>query len=198
MFAYSLIWMNRNVQPSRKVVSMPAFRPKRLPFLIDVCAQCIVIEEDTRIAVLTPATSTGRRRAGRRPRIALSDADEEVGGEEGAEDHHLGDDEKQHPSSCGSTRELTLAAGGPWWSWSPWAAVCAMLAASIGDTSAWRPVGRSSPCSDRASRARRPRPRSRRAADRRRRARPAPRSCAARARSGSSASSPSAGRAAWR
>ena len=60
MFAYSLIWMNRNVQPSRKVVSMPAFRPKRLPFLIAVCAQCIVNEEDTRIAVLTPATSTGR------------------------------------------------------------------------------------------------------------------------------------------
>ncbi len=38
---------------------MPAFKPKRLPRLIDVCAQCSVNEEDTRIAVLTPATSSG-------------------------------------------------------------------------------------------------------------------------------------------
>ena len=41
------------------MVSIPAFSPKRLPFLIDVWAQWIVNEEDTRIAVLTPATSTG-------------------------------------------------------------------------------------------------------------------------------------------
>ena len=38
---------------------MPAFRPKRLPFLIDVSAQCIVTEDESRIAVLTPATATG-------------------------------------------------------------------------------------------------------------------------------------------
>ena len=38
---------------------MPAFRPARLPFLIDVCAQCIVSDELSRIAVLTPATATG-------------------------------------------------------------------------------------------------------------------------------------------
>src|SRR6202161_3824322 len=59
MFAYSLIWMKRNVQPSRNVVSMPAFRPKRLPRLIDCSAQWIVNDEETRIAVLKPATAIG-------------------------------------------------------------------------------------------------------------------------------------------
>ena len=41
------------------VVRMPAFRPKRFPRLIAVSAQWTVNEEDTRIAVLTPATATG-------------------------------------------------------------------------------------------------------------------------------------------
>ena len=98
MWTYSLIWMNRNVAPSRNVVSIPAFSPNRLPFLIDVWAQCIVNDEDTRIAVLKPATRTGSL-------LPLNGnqwspwtrADEEVGGEERAEDHHLGDDEKEHP-----------------------------------------------------------------------------------------------------
>ena len=47
------------MQPSSSVVSIPAFRPQWLPFLIAFWAQWIVNEEDTRIAVLTPATSTG-------------------------------------------------------------------------------------------------------------------------------------------
>jgi len=38
---------------------MPAFRPKRLPFLIDVSAQWIVSEDESRIAVLNPATTFG-------------------------------------------------------------------------------------------------------------------------------------------
>ena len=38
---------------------MPAFSPKRLPFLIDVCAQCMVSDELTRIAVFDPAIATG-------------------------------------------------------------------------------------------------------------------------------------------
>ena len=59
MWTYSLIWMKRNVKPSRNVDRMPAFRPKRLPFLIEVCAQCMVSDEDSRIAVLTPAMATG-------------------------------------------------------------------------------------------------------------------------------------------
>ena len=59
MWTYSLIWMNRNVAPSRNVVRMPAFSPKRLPFLTDSSAQCIVSDEDSRIAVLTPAISFG-------------------------------------------------------------------------------------------------------------------------------------------
>ena len=60
MWTYSLIWMKRKVQPSRNVARMPARRPARLPVLIDVCAQCSVIDEDSRIAVFTPATSLGR------------------------------------------------------------------------------------------------------------------------------------------
>ncbi len=59
MLAYSLIWMNRNEQPSRNVVSIPALRPKRLPFLIACSAQWIVKEEEIRIAVFMPATPTG-------------------------------------------------------------------------------------------------------------------------------------------
>ena len=39
---------------------MPAQRPLRLPFLIDVSAQCIVKLELTRISVLMPATKAGR------------------------------------------------------------------------------------------------------------------------------------------
>ena len=38
---------------------MPARKPKRLSFLIDVSAQCSVTDDDSRIAVLTPATSLG-------------------------------------------------------------------------------------------------------------------------------------------
>ena len=38
---------------------MPAFKPKRLPRLIDVWAQCMVSEEDHSTAVFTPATATG-------------------------------------------------------------------------------------------------------------------------------------------
>ena len=38
---------------------MPACSPKRLPCLADSSAQCIVSDEETRIAVLTPAISFG-------------------------------------------------------------------------------------------------------------------------------------------
>jgi hypothetical protein len=38
---------------------IPAFRPARLPFLIETCAQCIVSDELSRMAVFTPATATG-------------------------------------------------------------------------------------------------------------------------------------------
>src|ERR1700722_19214389 len=131
MFAYSLIWMNRKVQPSRNVVSMPAFRPKRLPRLIDCSAQWIVNDEDTRIAVLTPATSTGSVVPGaghgspcamRMKKYAVKKAPKTITSEMM---------KRSIPSSCGSARELTLAGGGPWWSWSPCAAGWAMLAASI-------------------------------------------------------------------
>ena len=70
--------------------------------------------------MLTPAISFGSWVALRRPLGALHDPDEEVGREEGPEDHHLGDDEKQHPEQRGSTREERLASGGPWCSCSCW------------------------------------------------------------------------------
>src|SRR5437763_29475 len=59
MWTYSLIWMKRKVLPSRNVERIPALSPKRLPCLIEVRAQCIVSEEESRMAVLTPATATG-------------------------------------------------------------------------------------------------------------------------------------------
>src|SRR5437660_588444 len=74
MLAYSLICTNRNVDPSRNVDRMPAFRPKWLPFLIDVCAQCMVKDDDHRIAVLTPATATGSVVPGAGPRRAAARA----------------------------------------------------------------------------------------------------------------------------
>ena len=60
MWTYSLIWMKRNVAPRPKVVKMPACSPRRLPALADSSAQCIVKDDDSRIAVLTPAISFGR------------------------------------------------------------------------------------------------------------------------------------------
>ena len=55
-----------------------------------------VSDDESRIAVLTPAISFGRSVAFRRPLRAPHDPDEEVGREEGPEDHHLADDEQQH------------------------------------------------------------------------------------------------------
>src|SRR3954454_629633 len=124
MWTYSLIWMNRNVRPSRNVAVMPACMPKRLPFLIDVCAQCSVSEDDTRIAVLTPATATGSSlpSIGKHvwpsatilmKKYAVKKAPKTITSE--MMNNNI-------PSSAGSTRELRLAGGGPWWS-CPWAAI---------------------------------------------------------------------------
>ena len=62
--AYSAICVSRNVRPMAKVSTRPALSPARLPRLIDVSAQCIVKLDVTRIAVLIPATKTGRCRPG--------------------------------------------------------------------------------------------------------------------------------------
>src|ERR1700759_3176974 len=59
MWMYSLTWTVRKVRPSRNVATMPAFRPNRLPRLIDVSAQWMVSDEESRMAVLTPATASG-------------------------------------------------------------------------------------------------------------------------------------------
>jgi hypothetical protein len=56
---YSLIWMKRKVVPSSSVVTNPSCIPRRLPLRIDSSAQCMVKLDETRIAVLTPATATG-------------------------------------------------------------------------------------------------------------------------------------------
>ena len=89
MWTYSLIWMNRNVQPSRNVVRMPACRPRRLPLLWACSAQCSVNEDETRIAVLTPAISFGSSVPSAGHSAPVHDPDEEVGREEGPEDHDL-------------------------------------------------------------------------------------------------------------
>ena len=62
---YSLIWMNRNVAPSAIVEMIPARIPKVLPRLADRSVQCIVIDEDSRIAAFVPATATGSSSTGR-------------------------------------------------------------------------------------------------------------------------------------
>jgi hypothetical protein len=56
---YSLICTQRKVRPSRNVDNIPALSPKRLPFLTETRAQWIVSEDESRIAVLTPATASG-------------------------------------------------------------------------------------------------------------------------------------------
>src|SRR5271165_884723 len=130
MLAYSLIWMNRNVQPSRNVVSMPALRPKRLPLAIELCAQWIVNEDDTRIAVLTPATWTGSVVPGAghgspdatlMKKYAVKKAPKTITSEMM---------KRSIPSRCVSTRELWLAGGG-WTAWASWPEPWAMLAASM-------------------------------------------------------------------
>src|SRR5262249_41709058 len=56
---YSLIWTNRNVAPSAIVETIPARIPSWLPRLADMSVQCIVIDEDSRIAAFVAATPTG-------------------------------------------------------------------------------------------------------------------------------------------
>ena len=76
---------------------MPACSPRRLPILCACSAQCSVNEDDTRIARVDARDELRQLRPLGRPLGALHDPDEEVGREEGPEDHDLGDDEKQHP-----------------------------------------------------------------------------------------------------
>ena len=59
MWTYSLIWMKRNVAPSSSVVSSPACMARRLPDLAPVERPVHGEHEESRIAVLTPATATG-------------------------------------------------------------------------------------------------------------------------------------------
>ena len=79
---------------------IPARMPNVLPRLADRSVQCIVIDEDSRIAAFVPATATGRL-LDRGPLALGDDADEEVGREERSEEHQLGDDEEQDPEHLG-------------------------------------------------------------------------------------------------
>ena len=97
MWTYSLIWMNRNVAPSTNVVSDPGLEPEavvRLGALERPVHRERRREQDRRVDAGDQLRQLGARR---RPRVAVHDPDEEVGREEGPEDHDLGDDEKQHP-----------------------------------------------------------------------------------------------------
>ena len=175
MLAYSLIWMNRNVHPSRNGREDARLQAPAVAVL-DRSLGPVHRERGDRIAVFTPATCTGSFVPGRAT-VALGDADEEVGGEERPEDHHLGDDEKQHPQQLGVDARAAVAGGGPWCSCSPVPAAWATLAASIRSSSGFPPRSAG---------------RRRVAGRRRRRARPRRRSRRARARSGSSAATRSA------
>ena len=57
--AYSRICSARNVSPMISVNISPSVRPRRLPRFIDTSAQCIVNEDEIRIAVLIAVESTG-------------------------------------------------------------------------------------------------------------------------------------------
>ena len=86
-------------------VTMPALQPEPVVLLERLLsAQCIVNDDETRISVLKPAISFGSSVPGGRPRRRAHDPDEEVGREEGPEDHDLRDDEKQHPEDRGRRR----------------------------------------------------------------------------------------------
>ena len=111
----------RRAEQERRQDARPC-RPKRLPCLADSSAQCIVSDEESRIAVLTPAIAFGSSVPCAGHGVALHDPDEEVGREEGPEDHHLGDDEKQHPEQLRARPARSgCAGGGPWCSSSAWA-----------------------------------------------------------------------------
>ena len=107
----------------RSVSTSPAWSPARLPRLIDCSAQCIVKLDVTRIAVLTPATKTGKWNgaSGQCLGVGVDDADEEVGGEERAEEHRLRGDEEEHaehrrrrPASSGSRSAARGACASAW------------------------------------------------------------------------------------
>ena len=140
MWTYSLICTVRNVRPSRNVDSIPACRPKRLPFLTDVSAQWIVSDDDSRIAVLIPATASGsslpwagqglwltirmkKYAVKKAPKIITSDMMK-----------------SSIPSVGASTREERCAGGGPWCS--AWAIDAASkgfssYAAAVSEGSSW-------------------------------------------------------------
>src|SRR2546421_12579007 len=111
---YSLPWMNRKVRPRQKVDTMPAFKPKRLPFRTDTSAQCSVSDEESRISVLTPATASGTVVPGagqgswvtiRMKKYAVKKAPKII----------TSDMMKRNiPSVGASTREDRCAGGGPW------------------------------------------------------------------------------------
>ena len=56
---YSISWITRKLKPSANVRTSPACIPARLPFLIELSAQCIEKLDVTRSRVLTPATNAG-------------------------------------------------------------------------------------------------------------------------------------------
>src|SRR6266536_1280022 len=74
MWMYSSNWMNRKVKPSSQVAARQRMIPRRLPRRIDSSAQWTVKLDETRIAVLTPATPTGRLRpaGGQGPELATT------------------------------------------------------------------------------------------------------------------------------
>jgi len=160
---------------------MPALKPKAVAFLDRLLGPVDREgrgDEDRRVHA---GDFDGQFGAGSRPRVALGDADEEVGREEGAEDHHLGDDEKEHPEQ----RRVHARAGVGGWRAVVVVRVVVRAGAGVREAGGLHRLGgrsRGRVCLEVDDDV----------------LDGAPRSCAGRARSGSRASSPSAGLAASR
>ena len=103
------------MSPISTVSTSPACIPARLPFLIDVSAQCIVKLEVTRISVLIPATYTGSEYGGvghgtpfttRTKKYIAKNEPKTITSE--AMNRNM-------PRTSRLTFELACAIGGPWW-----------------------------------------------------------------------------------
>src|SRR5262245_62315564 len=98
----------------KKVKARPAFSPARLPRLIDVSAQCIVKLDVTRMAVLTPATKTGRCSPGGGQGYSFTTRMKKYAVKNDPKSMISEPMKSSIPSTREAIREDTYAGGGPW------------------------------------------------------------------------------------
>src|SRR5213595_2721844 len=106
--------MKRKVKPRSQVAARPMIIARRFPRRIDSSAQWTVKLDEMRIAVLTPATPTGRRRplGGHGPEFAttLMKKEEAKNAPKSITSETM---KRRIPSVWRSIRELACASGGP-------------------------------------------------------------------------------------